>query len=316
MLASAKCTNEENYLMQKLARQVFGTNNVDHCARLCHSSTVAGLALCFGSGAMSNTMDDVAHAAQALFIIGSNTTEQHPVFGSRLRQAVLKRGIPLIVADPRRIDITEFATLHLKQRPGTDVALLNGIMQIVLANGWQDQPFIDRRCEGFEEFRAALASYTPERVAEITGVPVEQLHQAAEILAHHRPTATIWSMGITQHTTGVLNVLALGNLQMLLGNMGVRGRRGESTARDRTMCRAPATWVRCPISSPAINRLPTLRREPGSRAAWQLETVDWNAGSAVRFRLSDAPGLTVTEMIARRAPEKSAACISWARIRP
>ena len=182
MLASAKCTNEENYLMQKFARQVIGTHNIDHCARLCHSSTVDGLALCFGSGAMSNTMDDVAHEAQALFIIGSNTTEQHPVFGARLRQAVLKRGIPLVVADPRQIDITEFATLHLKQRPGTDVALINGIMQIILANGWHDQSFIDQRCEGFEEFRAAVESYTPERVAEITGVPSEQLHRAAEIL--------------------------------------------------------------------------------------------------------------------------------------
>ena len=124
---------------------------------------------------MSNTMEDVAQHAQALFIIGSNTTEQHPVFGTMLRQAVLRRGIPLVVADPRRIDITEFAALHLQQRPGTDVALINGIMQIVLANGWQDQSFIDRRCEGFEQFRAAVESYTPERVAEMTGVPAGQL---------------------------------------------------------------------------------------------------------------------------------------------
>ena len=223
ILSSAKCTNEENYLTQKFARQVIGTHNVDHCARLCHSSTVSGLALCFGSGAMSNTMEDVAHDAQALFIIGSNTTEQHPVFGAKLRQAVLQRGVPLIVADPRQIDITEFATLHLKQRPGSDIALINGIMQILLASGWHDRQFIEDRCEGFDEFRAAVLAYTHERVSEITGVPVEQLHRAAEIMAHHRPMAVIWSMGITQHTTGVLNVLALGNLQMLLGNMGVPG---------------------------------------------------------------------------------------------
>jgi predicted molibdopterin-dependent oxidoreductase YjgC len=126
LLASAKCTNEENYLVQKLARQAIGTHNVDHCARLCHSSTVAGLAMCFGSGAMSNSMDDVTEQAAAMFVIGSNTTEQHPVFGAMMRQAVLRRGMKLIVADPARIDLTEFAVLHLRQRPGTDVALLNG----------------------------------------------------------------------------------------------------------------------------------------------------------------------------------------------
>ena len=151
VLASAKCTNEENYLMQKFARQVIGTNNVDHCARLCHSSTVAGLAMAFGSGAMSNSMHDVASQAKAIFIIGSNVTEQHPVFDSMIRQAVLRRGTQLVVADPRKIDITEFATLHLRHRPGTDVALINGLMQIILKNRWHDRRFIQERCEGFEE---------------------------------------------------------------------------------------------------------------------------------------------------------------------
>jgi formate dehydrogenase alpha subunit len=297
IVASAKCTNEENYLMQKLARQVFGTNNVDHCARLCHSSTVAGLALCFGSGAMSNTMDDIAGAAQALFIIGSNTTEQHPVFGAKLRQAVLRRGIPLIVADPRRIDITEYATLHLKQRPGTDVALLNGIMQIVLANGWQDQQFIDRRCEGFEDFRAAVSAYTPERVSEITGVPSEALQQAAQILAHHRPTAAIWSMGITQHTTGVLNVLALGNLQMLLGNMGVAGG-GVNPLRGQNNVQGACDMGALPNFLPGYQPLSDAAALARFTAAWQLEAVDWTQDQPSRFKLSDVPGLTVTEMIA------------------
>jgi formate dehydrogenase major subunit/formate dehydrogenase alpha subunit len=131
ILSSAKCTNEENYLMQKFSRQVIGTNNVDHCARLCHSSTVAGLAMCFGSGAMSNTMQDIVEQAEAILIIGSNTTEQHPVFGTKIRQAVLNRKVKLVVADPRAIDICEFAELHLQQKPGTDVALLNGLMHIM-----------------------------------------------------------------------------------------------------------------------------------------------------------------------------------------
>ncbi len=222
-MASAKCTNEENYLVQKFARQVLGTHNVDHCARLCHASTVAGLAMSFGSGAMSNTMRDVAGEAQAAFVIGSNTTEQHPVFGSMLRQAVLKRKMKLVVADPRSIDLAEFAVLHLRHAPGTDVALVNGLAHIILEQGWQDAGFIAARTENFDAFRADVATYTPERVAAITGVPAAQLREAAEILALSKPMAVVWAMGITQHTTGVTNVLALANLQMLLGNMGVRG---------------------------------------------------------------------------------------------
>jgi formate dehydrogenase alpha subunit len=297
VLSSAKCTNEENYLMQKLARQVIGTNNVDHCARLCHSSTVAGLALCFGSGAMSNPMDDVARNAQALFIIGSNTTEQHPVFGTKLRQAVLQRGIPLIIADPRRIDITEFATLHLKSKPGTDVALINGIMQIVLANGRQDQSFIDQRCEGFEEFQAAVMKYTPERVSEITGVPVEDLQHAAEIMARHRPAAVIWSMGITQHTTGVLNVLALGNLQMLLGNMGVPGG-GVNPLRGQNNVQGACDVGALPNFLPGYQLVSDAAARDKFAAAWQLESVTWTPNRESTFRLNETPGLTVTEMTA------------------
>ena len=303
VLASAKCTNEDNYLMQKFARQVLGTHNIDHCARLCHSSTVDGLALCFGSGAMSNTMDDVAQEAQALFIIGSNTTEQHPVFGSRLRQAVLKRGIPLVVADPRQIDITEFATLHLKQRPGTDVALINGIMQIILANGWHDQSYIDQRCEGFDEFRAALESYTPERVAEITGVPAEQLHRAAEILSRNRPMATLWSMGITQHTTGVINVLALGNLQMLLGNMGVRGG-GVNPLRGQNNVQGACDVGALPNFFPGYQQVIDPAARSKFESAWQIETVDWKPGESASFKLGSTPGLTVTEMIAQAGAGK------------
>src|SRR5262249_51469141 len=140
---------------------VIGTHNVDHCARLCHASTVAGLAMALGSGAMSNSMDDVAAEAKAIFVIGSNVTEQHPVFGTMLRRAVLKRGMQIVVADPRKIDITEFAALHLRQKPGTDIALVNGLMHVILQNGWQDQKFIDERCEGFEEFRPSIEKYTP-----------------------------------------------------------------------------------------------------------------------------------------------------------
>ena len=171
---------------------------------------------------MSNSMDDVAEQAQALFVIGSNTTEQHPVFGAKLRQAVL-RGAKLIVADPRRIELTDYADLHLRQRPGTDIALLNGLMYIILEKGWQDQAFIDARCEGFEEFKATILQYPPEKVSEITGVPLEKIYQAAEMMGTSKPMAVIWAMGITQHIVGVRNVMDLANLQMLLGNMGKPG---------------------------------------------------------------------------------------------
>jgi anaerobic selenocysteine-containing dehydrogenase len=184
---------------------------------------VAGLAASFGSGAMSNSMDDVANHAAAIFIIGSNTTEQHPVFGAKIRQAVLNRRTKLVVADPRKIEIAEFATLHLRHRPGTDVALLNGIMHIILENGWEEKAFIENRTEGFDEFKAAVDQYTPEKTVEITGVPLEQLYKAAEILAINKPMAVIWAMGITQHIVGVRNVMDLANLQMLLGNMGMPG---------------------------------------------------------------------------------------------
>lgn len=172
---------------------------------------------------MSNSMDDVAQQAQAFFIIGSNTTEQHPVFGTMLRRAVRFRDAKLIVADPRKIDITEFATLHLRQRPGTDIALINGLMHIILEKGWEDKNYIDERTENFDEFKATVMQYPPEKVSKITNIPVEKLYQAAEIIALSKPTAVMWAMGITQHIVGVRNVMDLANLQMLLGNMGKAG---------------------------------------------------------------------------------------------
>jgi formate dehydrogenase major subunit/formate dehydrogenase alpha subunit len=160
---------------------------------------VAGLATSFGSGAMTNSIADITENAEAFFVIGSNTTEQHPVIGMRIRQAVRQRNAVLIVADPRRIDLTDFATLHLRHNPGSDIALINGLMNIILANGWEDKEFIAARTEGFDDFKSIVEEYSPERVSKITGVPVEQLHQAAKLLAEHKPTAVLWAMGITQH---------------------------------------------------------------------------------------------------------------------
>jgi formate dehydrogenase alpha subunit len=291
VLSSAKCTNEENYLAQKFARQVIGTHNVDHCARLCHASTVAGLAMSYGSGAMSNTFDDICSDAKAMLIIGSNTTEQHPVFGARIRQAVLKRGVKLVVADPRRIDISEFATLHLRHRPGTDVALINGLMHIMLKNGWQDQAFIDGRCEGFEEFKATIGAYTPESVARTTVIPVEELYEAAELLALNKPMAVIWAMGITQHTTGVPNVLSLGNLQMLLGNMGVPGG-GVNPLRGQNNVQGACDMGALPNVFPGYQNVTDAAVRAKFSTAWLLEG---DGASGPLF--GDAPGMTSTEMV-------------------
>ncbi len=218
-LSSAKCTNEENYVFQKFVRTAFGTNNVDHCARLCHASTVVGLAAAFGSGAMTNSVREIGDA-DVILVTGSNTTEAHPVIGNLIKHAVVLKGAKLILADPRGIELSEYATVWLRQKNGTDVAWLNGIMHVILKEDLQDEAFIAERTEGFEEFRKVIEQYTPERVEEITGIPAEQIVEAARIYAGAERATLVYSMGITQHTTGVDNVLSTANLALLTGNMG------------------------------------------------------------------------------------------------
>ncbi len=291
-LSSAKCSNEENYLVQKFARQVVETHNVDHCARLCHSSTVTGLAMALGSGAMSNTIDDISRYAQAALVIGSNTTEQHPVFGSMLRQAVRTRGLKLVVADPRAIDLVEFACLHVAQRPGSDVALLNGLMHIILKRGWHNRAFIQERTEGFDDLAVALQTYTPEAVSAITGVNEDDLHQAAEVLARNSPMAVIWAMGITQHTTGVMNVLSLANLQLLLGNLGVAGG-GVNPLRGQNNVQGACDMGALPNVFPGYQAV----SDEGVRAKFQHAWSTSRCGEDSGPHFSSAPGLTVTELI-------------------
>ena len=232
---------------------------------------------------MSNSMDDVAGQAAAMLIIGSNTTEQHPVFGAMIRQAVLKRGVKLVVADPRKIDITEFATLHIRQKPGTDVPLINGLMHIILEKGWEDKEFISGRTEGFDELKATLDLYTPEKVSQITRVPVEQLYQAAELLATNKPMAVMWAMGITQHIVGVRNVMDLANLQMLLGNMGVPGG-GVNPLRGQNNVQGACDMGGLPNVYPGYQPVTSEDARKKFEAAWGAP-------------LPNKPGLTVTEVI-------------------
>jgi len=218
-LSSAKTTNEENYLMMKLARAVFKTNNVDHCARLCHASTVAGLAATFGSGAMTNSINEFEEA-DCYLITGSDTTAQHPLIGSRIINSVIERGAKLIIVDPRRIELTKYSTLHLQPINGTDVAWINGMMHVIIKEGLEDQTYIKERTENYDELKELVKEYTPEYVGKITKIPEEKIIAAARIYASIKKAMIVYSMGITQHTTGVDNVKSLANLAMLTAHVG------------------------------------------------------------------------------------------------
>jgi len=217
-ISCARSTNENNYAAMKFARAVIGTNNIDNCARSCHAPTVAGLATSFGSGAMTNSIQEIRDA-KVLFVTGSNTTEAHPVISYYMKQAV-KNGATLIVSDPRRIDLCEWATVYVQQKVGTDVAYLNGLMHIILRNGKQDQKFIDENCENWDGMKKVIESYTPEKASEICGVPVVELEKVAGILGDAESVSLCYTLGITEHTSGTDNVKTCANLQMLLGNLG------------------------------------------------------------------------------------------------
>ncbi len=220
-LSSAKVSNEENFLLMKLARAGYGTNNIDHCARLCHSSTVTGLLETLGSGAMTNSLS-CFEETELIFVIGSNTTEQHPLIGSRILQAV-QRGAKLIVADSRKIRLSRHADLHLRQQNGSDVALLNGMMRQILQDGLEDRDFIAQRTENFAALRQSLQPFSPEYVARITGLRSEQIVSVARMFANAASAMIVYAMGITQHSHGVDNVRAISNLALLTGNLGRPG---------------------------------------------------------------------------------------------
>ncbi len=252
---------------------------------------------------MSNSMDDVATQAKLFFVIGSNTTEQHPVFGTMIRRAVRFRGAKLIVADPRRIDLTEFADIHLRQKPGTDIALINGLMCILIEKGWVDEEFIKDRTEGFKDLSATVSQYPPEKTSAITGVPVDQLYQAAELLAQNKPGAVIWAMGITQHIVGVRNVMDLANLQMLLGNIGIAGG-GVNPLRGQNNVQGACDMGGLPNTLPGYQSVTDPEVREKFAKAWGLEkskTVRMEAEDFVLHtfatHLPDEIGMTVTEMI-------------------
>ncbi len=218
-LSSAKATNEENFLMMKLARAVFKTNNVDHCARLCHASTVVGLKATFGSGAMTNSINEFEDA-ELFLVTGSDTTEQHPLIGSRIINAVNDNAAKLIVVDPRKIELAKYAAIYMRQDNGTDVTWINGMINIIIQEDLFDHEYIEERTENFEQLKEVVKAYTPDYAEKITRIPSDLLIRAARLYAKTKKAMIVYSMGITQHTTGVDNVKSLANLAMLTGHVG------------------------------------------------------------------------------------------------
>lgn len=219
---SAKATNEDNYLFQKFVRGVLGTNNVDHCSRLCHAASVAGLQITLGSSAMSNSIAEMKDL-EVLLVTGSNTSETHPVISTFLREAVVKNGARLIVIDPRQIEMSQFAELYLQHKSGTDVVLFQALAHVIVKEGLIDQDFLDSRVEGLEEYLPSLENYTPEYAEEICGVPAEQIRQAARLYGKAGRAAIYWGMGISQSVHGTENAISLANLALLTGNIGRSG---------------------------------------------------------------------------------------------
>jgi len=280
VISSAKCTNEENYLIQKFARAALSTNNVDHCARLCHAPTVAGLAQSFGSGAMTNSIDEISSAA-CILAIGTNTTANHPVIGLKIKKAV-KGGAKLIVANPREIDLCRIAHLWLRHRPGSDVALLMGMMRVIVDEGLADTSFIEERCENFEAFKKSLEAFNLDFVERITAVPGEQIAEAARLYATNKPATILYNMGITQHTHGTDNVLATANLAMLTGNVG-KPSTGVNPLRGQNNVQGACDMGALPNVYTGYQRVddPTIRGK--FMAVWGCS-------------LPQEPGLTLTEI--------------------
>jgi formate dehydrogenase major subunit len=221
VLGSARGTNEENYLAQKFARVALGTNNVDCCARVCHAPTAAGMKQTLGTGAATNSFDDIERAS-AFLICGCNPTENHPIVGARIKQAVL-RGAKLIVIDPRETELTRQADVHLQIRPGTNIPLLQALAHVVVTKGLTDEAARRDRMEEFTAYRGFIAAWTPERAAAIAGVSADDIRAAARLYATHKPAMCFHGLGMTEHVQGTEGVMCLVNLALLTGNLGKPG---------------------------------------------------------------------------------------------
>jgi formate dehydrogenase major subunit len=279
---SAKCSNEEAYLFQKLVRAGFGTNNVDHCTRLCHASSVAALMETIGSGAVTNVFADVARADVAL-IAGSNTTTNHPVAATFIKEAA-RRGTKLIVVDVRRHDLADFATHFAQLKPGTDVAFYNGIMHALIAEDLVNHDFIDARTTGYESLRdLMLSDYSPEQAASICGISADEIRSIARTIGRAGSMLIFWGMGIAQHTTGTDNARSLISLCLMTGNIGRPGT-GLHPLRGQNNVQGASDAGLIPFVYPDYQSV----ADPAVRQKFEQA---WNA------ELSPDPGLTVVEIM-------------------
>ncbi|HEX9727117.1 MAG TPA: formate dehydrogenase subunit alpha [Gemmatimonadales bacterium] len=287
---SAKCSNEENYLLQRLFRGALGTNNVDHCTRLCHSTSVSAMSAALNTAAASGSMREVEEACDVIFIAGTNTTETHPVFGASLKRAHV-RGAFLIVADPRRTELAARADVHLQMQPGTDVALYNGMLRHIVAEGLEDRAFIATRTHDFDRVRAAIEPYTLERTAAITGIAVEVIRAAAERYARGPNTTTLWAMGLTQHLAGHDMVMAMLNLILATGMIGRWGA-AMMPVRGQNNVQGASDMGAIPFVYPDYQSVSDPAQRDKFAAAWGVDPTT----------MSLEPGLMVTEMAREGSP--------------
>lgn len=277
---SAKCSNEEAYLFQKMMRAGLGTNNVDHCTRLCHASSVAALLESIGSGAVTTTYGDVENA-DVVLVTGSNTTSNHPVAATFFKQA-RKRGMKMIVVDPRREVIADYADHHCRIKPGTDVAFYNSMMQVIIEEGLCDDSFIESRTENFEALRETVASYEPERASKICGVSPEEIRRVARVFGRAERAIVFWGMGISQHVYGTNNARCLISLALITGNVGASGS-GLHPLRGQNNVQGASDAGLIPMVYPDYQPV----ADPDVRAKFEAA---WGRS------LSPDPGLTVVEI--------------------
>ena len=221
-ISSSRCTNEENYLMQKFIRAVIGTNNIDGCARVCHSPTALGMQRTFGTGAATNSIDDLKET-NCIMVIGANPTDAHPVTGAKLKQFAMKGDNVSIVIDPRRTELAKYATYHLALRPGTNVAVLNMMMYYIIQEGLMDEQFVANRTEGFEDFKAELLNINLDELEQVSGVDRNLVRKAAMAYAKAPNAMSFHGLGVTEHSQGTFTVMQIADLALLTGNIGRRG---------------------------------------------------------------------------------------------
>jgi len=286
----AKATNEDNYLLQKMFRALFRTNNVDHCTRLCHAGSVVALQQAVGSSAMSNTASEVVHN-DVLMVVGSNTSENHPIIALQMKKAIREHGAKLIVVDPRRIDLVDFAELWLPLKPGTNVPLLTAMAHVIVKEDLVDHEFIRNRTEGYEDFVESLEKFTPEYAEEISGVPADDIRKAARLYAEAENGAIYWGMGISQLSHGTASALALIHLAFLTGNIGRKGT-GLNPLRGQNNVQGASDMGAMPFHYPGY----MLVSEEGNAQKWEAA---WNIEPG---GLSRELGLTTTEILTHAHP--------------